>query len=188
MRNRRTTTTKWAVGAAVLLSALALVSQALATRAIHANAHKSWGVTKLGDWDTLHDPGYHSAVRHLGRPSHVSNPQSPSCKAKWHKLGLSIQFANFGGGSSCGGSFAQKARIEGRQARHAWRTTRGLRIGDSAKRLRDLYPRAWKHGSTFWIVYERTDPITGGPHAIVKAAMKHQRVKKFGLWVGGAGE
>jgi hypothetical protein len=188
MRNSCTKPTNLAIGISVVLLALAVSSQALATRAIHANARKSWGVTRLGDWNTFHDPGYHAAVNHLGRPSHVSNPQSTACKAKWHKLGLSIQFADFAGGSNCGDSSAQKARIQGRHARRAWRTTRGLRIGDSAKRLHDLYPRAWKHGASFWLVYQRYNPISNGPHAIVKARMKHHHVKKFGLWIGGAGD
>jgi hypothetical protein len=158
-------------------------------RTIRANPSSYWAVTRLGDWKVNHDPGYPAAVAHLGQPSSIDNPGSASCKGHWKKLGLTIQFENFGGGSTCRDGFAQKASIKHSAGRHHWRTERGLRIGDTAHRLHNLYPAARKHGPNWWVVFIKDNPIgTGGPSPIVSAKLHHHHVTRFGLWLGGAGD
>lgn len=178
-----------AFAAATIALGLTAAGTAFATRTIRANPPNHIGVTHLGDWNVGRDPGYPAAVSHLGSPTDVAHPDSPGCKAKWARLGLSIQFESFGGGANCSDGFAQKAKILGNHARESWRTNRGLRVGDSAAKLRQLYPNARKHGTTWWVVYLRHSPFgTGGPLPIIKAHMHNHHVAKFGLWIGGAGE
>jgi hypothetical protein len=173
------------VGTVVGIALLVPLS-ASAARTIRSNADQSWGVTHLGDWNLKQDASYHAAVKHLGPPSSIDNPASTTCTGRWSNLGLEILFTSFGGGMSCADSYAQKAKIRGH--RDKWRTQRGLRIGDSAEKLKNRYPNAWKHGPNWWLAYQRHSMIGTGPHSIVVAKVRGQEVTKFRLWLGGAGD
>ena len=75
-----------------------------------------------------------NAIKAYGKP----DSKSPSgCPNKWKALGVRIVTADFGGGPACaGGTPVQQLVITGRQ----WTTERGLKIGDSLDRVRELYP------------------------------------------------
>jgi hypothetical protein len=171
----------------VTAAALAAVTgPASAARVIKANPVRSWGVTYLGDWHVAAHPEYPKAVHALGAPSNVENPDIPGCAATWAGLGLRIQFESFGGGTSCADGLAQAAVVKGPHGRSSWRTQRGLRVGDSLRKLRRLYPNARRKASARVIVYQE-NPILGDG-SIVTAVIRHHKVASFRLWLGGAGD
>jgi len=164
----------------------AVAGPASAARVIRANPARSWGVTYLGGWHVTAHPEYGKAVHALGQPSHVNNPDIPHCQVTWARLGLRIQFTSFGGASSCADSLAQSAVVKGPNGRSSWRTQRGLRVGDSLRKLRRLYPDARRKPSARVIVYQE-DPMLGDG-VIVTAVIRHRKVASFRLWLGGAGD
>lgn len=90
----------------------------------------------LGDLDFSGGvtPSRRNAIKVFGRPD-GKDPRG--CPNKWKAIGLRMVAANFGGGSSC----APSTRIQVLVATGAnWQTERGLKIGDSLDRARELYP------------------------------------------------
>jgi hypothetical protein len=171
----------------VALAALAAVaSPALAARTIKAQPSRSWAVTYLGAWHVAAHPQYPKAVRALGTPSHVKNPDIPGCEATWKRLGLRIQFESFGIAHGCEEGKAQSAVVKGHRGRVTWRTQRGLRVGDSYRKLKRLYPNARRKPSARVIVYQDEPAIGDG--SIITAVLRHHKVASFRLWLGGAGE
>jgi hypothetical protein len=170
-----------AVGVQTVLAA----STASAARTIKAEPGRYWAVTYLGGWHVRAHPGYGKAVFALGEPSSVSGSGVP-CTARWSGLGLRILFTSFGGATSCSGANAQRAVVKGPAGRNAWRTQRGLRVGDSLARLRRLYPDARRKPGARVVVYQR-DPVIGDG-SIITALIRSRRVASLQLWLGGAGD
>jgi hypothetical protein len=131
-------------------------------------------------------PEYGKAVYALGTPSHVENPDVPSCAATWRRLGLRIQFESFSIAESCNDGRAQSAVIKGRRGRISWKTQRGLRVGDSYRKLTRLYPGARREPGARVIVYQEKPVIGDG--SIITAMVRRGKVASFRLWLGGAGE
>jgi hypothetical protein len=164
----------------------AVAGPASAARVIKANPARSWGVTYLGDWHVAAHPEYPKAVHALGAPTSVENPDIPGCAATWAGLGLRIQFESFGIASSCNDGRAQAAVVKGPNGRSSWRTQRGLRVGDSLRKLSRLYPNARRKPSARVIVYQE-NPVLGDG-SIITAVIRHHKVASFRLWLGGAGD
>jgi hypothetical protein len=72
-----------------------------------------------------------------GKPS-SSTREELACYIDWQQLGLQIHFYNLGARDPCYEGHFCKATITGPQ----WATTRGLQIGESVRRLWELYPGA----------------------------------------------
>jgi hypothetical protein len=122
------------VSALVVTAALALVIQ---------------GDTRLGSYAVKGDGSLGGAIAAFGRPSGRWRT-GIGCTTRWRALGLRIDWYNLGGADPCsprGGRF-YRALVTGR----GWRTAKGLRVGDSAERLRRLFPRAERHGDWQWLV------------------------------------
>lgn len=63
-----------------------------------------------------------------------------TCKMVWESQGVEANFYDLGGGDPCvDGSFCS-AMITGRE----WATSKGLQVGESARRVSELYPDAEK--------------------------------------------
>ena len=171
----------------VLSALLVLVASAPASavRTIKAEPSHYWAVTYLGNWHVRAHPDYGKAVFALGEPSRVTGDGVP-CTAYWNSLGLRILFTSFGGATSCSDASAQRAVIKGSAGRNAWRTERGLRVGDRFARLRRLYPNARRRPGARVIVYQQ-DPFIGDG-SIITALIRHKRVASLQLWLGGAGD
>jgi hypothetical protein len=171
----------------VLAALLVLASSvsASAARTIKAEPAHYWAVTYLGGWHVRAHPGYGKAVFALGEPSSVSSDGVP-CTAYWNRLGLRILSTSFGGVTSCGEASAQRAVVKGPAGRRAWRTQRGLRVGDRFARLRRLYPNARRKPGARVVVYQE-DPFIGDG-SIITALIRHRRVASLQLWLGGAGD
>jgi hypothetical protein len=170
---------------ATLATSVIVAAPAAAARTIKAAPERHWGVTHLGDWHVRAHPEYGKAMFALGEPTQVSSPGNP-CSAGWAHLGLRILFTSFGGATSCAETNAQSAVIKGAAGRRAWRTQRGLRVGDRFARLKRLYPNARRKPGARVIVYQK-DPFIGDGD-IITALIRHKRVASFRLWLGGAGD
>ena len=79
-------------------------------------------------------PNRRNAIKAYGQPD-GKNPQG--CPNKWKTLGLRMVTADFGGGPACA---AHDAGPAARDHRRAVATERGLKVGDSLDRVRELYP------------------------------------------------
>jgi hypothetical protein len=79
------------------------------------------------------------------------------CKVGWPRVGLSMEFLDFAGhGCTAGGVVV--AIAGGR----AWKTDRGLHVGDPIARLRSLYPNASFHRGDGWWLVARTSCAAAG--------------------------
>lgn len=125
-------------------------------------------VVRLGDLDPLEDSPV-QALAELGTPTGISSYPDDLCRIEWGDLGLTINFANFGGSDPCGpegriGSFD----LLGSPALQAkWHTDDGREL----------------------ILLEAPSPFgTSGTTPIATAYMINARALAFRFWVGAAGE
>jgi hypothetical protein len=77
-----------------------------------------------------------------GDPSSRQQLDKTSCRMAWQQLGLEISFYNLGARDPCFEGRFCSATITGRQ----WATSRGLQVGESVRRLWELYPEAKQLG------------------------------------------
>jgi hypothetical protein len=159
-----------------------------------------YGVKRIGSFHNVYSahnqPTIGKAVRAFGTPSSRFQKQG-GCVVKWQRLGLRIEFYNFGGlppgQTICGddASFAQSFNVT---AHRKLRTWRGLRLGNTEDRLLRLHPGArWHDRDQYtpaaWWLRRQTSPFgDGGQYAIVAARVRHGRVVRFDGWIGSAGE
>jgi hypothetical protein len=109
-----------------------------ATRTITISADE-----RIGSFRVKSDGTLGGAIRAFGAPSALRRTSDNTCTATWRPISLTIYLYNLGGDDACsrqGGLFG-RAIMRG----PAWRTTKGLRIGDPVARLRALYPKARVH-------------------------------------------
>jgi hypothetical protein len=184
-------------GYALALAGAALLALAVATPAgarLTIKASERRGVVAMGKFHPRRSATLRSAIRAFGKPTgRRVQTGGNSCRVRWRRLGLIIQFANFGIAgqerTACDDDvgLAQTATIKGRRVRR-WRTGRGLRGGDTRDRLEDLYPNAEQHGRRWWLVSAESPFGTGGRYAILAAGVTRGRVRDFHLSIGAAGE
>ena len=114
----------------------------------------------------------------FGAPSTSRVTSSQSCLQSWKGARLAVTFFTFEG-KTCVRGAALAVTVTGRTA---WRTAVGLRVGDSAARLRRLYPRARLRtglagDSGYWLVTRRVcAEVGGGAYPGLLARMKGGRV------------
>jgi hypothetical protein len=154
------------------------------------------GVSSLGPYRVRSHPSLRSAIGALG-DAHRRSRQSGgrACRGTWPLIGLVIRFADLGGSDACSprDGRAQTVAIRGEGGRN-WRTSRGLRIGDTVRQIRRRYPSATLHGRRTWWLVTGTTRIgrscNGGPcpYAVLSAVTRDGRVAAFRLRVGAAGD
>lgn len=189
------------VTAAALLTALV----ATALGAGVASGAKSSGlirvlssgkVTSVGDFKPSGNLKLRKAIRAFGTPSSrkpVGDGRT-ACKVLWKTRGLQVTSTNFGrppaGRTTCQGDhgFVQVIAVRGKAAKGEWRTNRGLRVGSSLKRLKNLYPKARHHRRGEWWLITDGLPYGEGPSPILYAQVTKKRVSSISVWVGGAGD
>jgi len=96
----------------------------------------------------------------LGAPT-TTRSHGVSCAVTWRALGARLEFLDFGG-RGCARGVVVTATIT---SRPAWRTSLGVRAGDSVTRLRRLFPRASFHSGApagYWLVARRRCAEAGG--------------------------
>ena len=140
----------------------------------------------------MKDARLRAAIRALGEPTGKSSVYGgEACNVRWSDIGLLIKFSNFGGGDAClpGDGYAQVLVIKGKSARR-WQTNRGLTLGNTVARLRQLHPSATLHPDGWWLATKYV-PYGEGcpcPDAALRAKVAHGRVSSFRAWIGGAGD
>ena len=101
-----------------------------------------------------------------------------SCLQSWKGARLAVTFFTFED-KPCARGVALIVTVTGRAA---WRTAIGLRVGDSAARLRTLYPKArlrtgFAGDSGYWLVTRQVcAEVGGGAYPGLLARMKAGRV------------
>ena len=143
-------------------------------------------VRAIGDFRPQDDPTLGAANSVFGPPTALVRTSNASCRALYGGIGLRILFVNLGGGGPCDPGLTKTQVARGFDPR--WHTGKDLRIGDGLRRLKGLYPRATRHGRSWWIVKGRNIFGSGGPYGVMRATMKDGRVKSFALEIGAAGE
>ena len=144
-------------------------------------------VLRIGDFRPQRDATVAAARAAFGRPSSRGEGRL-ACPISWRAIGVRILFANLGAGdSACAPRLgrAQVAIVRGRR----WRTAKGLRVGATPRRLREVYPGADRVGArSYRIVTARGFAGVDRPYAVVSARLSEGRVSSFRLFVGAAGE
>jgi hypothetical protein len=138
-------------------------------------------------------PTRRNAIRAYGKP----DGKSPSgCPNKWRKLGVRIVTADFGGGPACAASTpVQTIVVTGRR----WATERGLKVGDSLDRVRELYPELKRFSDLYGKapVYRHTwalvleESVVGGPPNLIdrlSAEIRGRKVRSLTVSPYGAGD
>jgi hypothetical protein len=116
--------------------------------------------------------------RLFGAPSTVRASSAQSCLQSWKPARLVVHFFTFEG-KPCAKGVALIVTVTGRAA---WRTALGLRVGDSAARLRTLYPKArlrtgFAGDSGYWLVTRQVcAEVGGGAYPRLLARMQRGRV------------
>jgi hypothetical protein len=138
-------------------------------------------------------PNRRNAIKAYGKPDGKS-PQG--CPNKWKQLGVRIVTADFGGGPPCASTTrVQQIVITGKQ----WTTERGLKIGDSLDRVRELYPELKRFNDLYgknkywrysWALVLEESPVGGPPNLIdrLAAEIRDRKVRSLKVSPYGAGD
>lgn len=177
--------------AVVALAALAFPAAAQArsyTIDVRGSARGLGEVRAIGDFKPSRDPTLGAAIDAYGQPRSTGSAFGGNgCRVAW-SIGVWITFANFGTGSACDPELgrAQRARVRGLTA---WRTAKGLHIGDGERKLLRRYPAAQRHGSSYWLV-TAVSPFGPSPqrYSVLAAVVREGEVRSFKLEIGAAGD
>ena len=131
---------------------------------------------QIGTFAVKRDGRLRGLVAAFGRPSSLrrSKLSGRICHAVWRPLGLHVVLYTLGARNPCGLRVARFGSATMRGPR--WRTSVGLRIGDTVARLRRLYPRAKRVGSSWALVVRRSPFGVGSTYSAVTAATARGRV------------
>ncbi|MHB8060424.1 MAG: hypothetical protein ACYDHO_06290 [Gaiellaceae bacterium] len=106
-----------------------------------------WSQRRLGPYyyqqDISSGKSYLAAVQTFGPPSSRGHENTSNvCIVRWRKLGLEISFSGWPTNPCSRKSLGTSGWWGTSVYSRRWHTDRGLRVGDSEKRLRSLYPKA----------------------------------------------
>ena len=173
--------------AALLLAATAALAAAAPRTIRWANGN----VTHIGAMKTSGAPTLTRAIRAFGAPSRKRLSGREVCVVDWNALGLRANFVNLGltprGKTTCSAGVGKLQTVTIRGT--GFRTQRGLRVGDSTARLRELHRGARLRERSWWLA-TAPNPFgePGDRMAIVRANTRAGEVANFVLWIGSAGE
>jgi hypothetical protein len=152
------------------------------------------GDARIGNFYVKRDGTLGGMVKAFGEPaSRDYDNVAVSCTVRWPEIGLKAYFANFGGGDPCGNGGGRFSSAIMSAPGH-WLTGKGLRLGATAFRLRQLYPRATfdcavRRCANDWWLATRTSPYGGGAkYPALLAHMKNGRVAWFRVEYPAAGD
>jgi hypothetical protein len=181
-----------------------LLSAALAATSFTIDVRDSGEIRRVGDlkprqylgelgFDTGVVPNRKNAIRAYGRPD---RRDQNGCGNIWRRLGLRLITADFGGGPPC----AKRTRIQQIEiTSKKWVTERGLRVGDSLDRVRELYPELQRFTDLYgeagpyrykWALVLEPSQVGGPPNLIDRLSAEIRKRKVVSLTVSpyGAGD
>jgi len=138
-------------------------------------------------------PNRRNAIRAYGRPD---RRDANGCGNIWRRRGLQLITADFGGGPPC----APTTRIQRIViTSDEWVTERGLRVGDSLDRVRELYPELQRFTDLYgeapayryeWALVLEPSQVGGPPNLIDRLSAEIRKRKVVSLTVSpyGAGD
>ena len=138
-------------------------------------------------------PTRRNAIRAFGTPD---RNDAQGCPNRWWRLGLSLVTADFGGGPPCAPTTAIQHLVI---RSHRWSTERGLRVGDSLDRVRELYPELRRFSDLYgrapgwrydWALVLEPSQVGGPPNLIdrLSAVIRQRRVQALRVSPYGAGD
>jgi hypothetical protein len=135
------------------------------------------GGIKLGRTTLPQAARLFDGTRHIKR-------EPNSCLVTWPRIGLTVDFGTIGTDPTkpCVGGTAFTVTVTNRLS---WRTVVGLRVGDTAARVRALYPHA-VHVADGYRLVTRTlcAEVGGGPYPALLARVRAGRVTAIVAQVG----
>jgi hypothetical protein len=187
-----------------VLAATLATAAALAAPSMTIDVQDSGRIVRVGDFKPrqrlgeTHFPGgvtpnRRNAVKAYGKPD---ARDAGGCKNVWKRLGLRLITADFGGGPACAGTTpVQQIRISSRK----WITERGLRVGDSLDKVRELYPELQRFSDLYgpapayrydWALVLEPSPVGGPPNLIdrLSAEIRGRKVRFLRISPYGAGD
>jgi hypothetical protein len=119
----------------------------------------------------------------FGKPSRLTATQD-GCVALWGPIGLRVTLYNLGGKNPCKPKtgYFSTAVMSGTR----WSTNKGLRVGASVARLKQLYPKAKLRGAAYWLVPRFTQAT--GSYPGLAANVAGGKVTSFQVIYGAGGE
>jgi len=149
----------------------------------------------------LQESSLEDAVSYFG-PASTYGPTGEVCPAEWRDLGMTINFANFGGLDPCGlDGRVGNVTLHGLEARQAgWQAQDGARIDISEGALKKLYPDMQpaevattvvpidQEGELFTLVSAPSEVGVEETVPVLSARIATGRVADFEIQVGAAGE
>ena len=139
------------------------------------------GDTSIGGFHPYRMNGRLSqAIRVFGKPTTIRRRTIDTiraCVANWRGLGLSMSFFPYARTCVPERSCFYEAIATGRR----WRTAKGLRIGDSRRRLYQLYPKAKARGQWRALLIR---PGLEGTYWALSAQLAHVRVAALRVEAG----
>jgi hypothetical protein len=94
---------------------------------------------KIGLFNVESDGTPEGALLAFGEPTSRGS-EDLTCTMAWEGPGVEVRFYDLGGEDPCVDGDFCNATISGRE----WATTKGLQVGESARRIAELYPNARK--------------------------------------------
>ena len=184
--------------------AATLATAALAATSFTIDVRDSGEIRRVGDlkprqylgergFDAGVVPNRRNAIRAYGRPD---KRDENGCGNIWRRLGLRLVTADFSGGPPC----TPRTRIQWIEiTSRKWVTERGLRVGDSLDRVRELYPKVRRFTDLYgkgrpyryrWALVLEPSPVGGPPNLIDRLSAEIRKRKVVSLRVApyGAGD
>lgn len=154
----------------------------LASEVAHARSFVIQGDAKIGGYSVKASGTLEGAIKEFGRPTTLRRGRRmgrpvASCVARWRPLGVRITFYNLAAQDPCEPQYGYfyEAVVTGKK----WRTAKGLRIGDPARRLWFLYSPRRFTGSWAWLLARYTRLGENGYYAAVEGKVLRGRVTAF---------
>jgi hypothetical protein len=155
---------------------LVIVALLTATLAATASAAPSFVIRRdndIGGFVLARNGKLSGAIAVYGNPTSREQFGYDECTVVWGDLGIQGIFSrSYDNPCALNGCHLESA-ITGRQ----WKTDRGLRVGDSLKRLRKLYPRAKFFAEKRWSLVSR--PFGGTRVPTLLATVKAGRISSL---------
>ena len=166
---------------ALITAAVALALATSPSALGHQPSFVIQGDFRIGGYAVKRDGSLRGMIAAFDQPSTVrrGTRYREICYVAWRPIGLRVTLYNLGGSNPClpaTGHFS-----EALMATRIWRTSMGLRIGDSLARLRALYRNESRHGAWWWLITRRSPYGAGGSYPGLAAKVGRGRVVAFAV-------
>jgi hypothetical protein len=138
-------------------------------------------------------PTVRRARRHFGRPSSLRRRYGVGCRARWNRIGLTIDLIKLGGRNPCRHGFVQAGRVKGRRASD-WTALvandPGVALGTTDAFLEHEFVGEPGETDRGWTLADVFIPYGDGGYDPSFSALLSRRgtVKGFEFWVGAGGD